>query len=77
MDAEKMMMLRRIDNLCEQLEKVTRERDALRYDMQLLALTNDCEICRHNNPAGDGCCKHINNCFVWRGLCKENGGIEA
>ena len=37
MDAEKMMMQRRIDNLMEQLELAKRERDALKHDFLSLA----------------------------------------
>ena len=76
MDAEKMMMQKRIDNLCERLEKVERERDALRYDMQLLTLTNMCEICKFNKPDDEVCEREMVHCFAWRGLCYENGGAE-
>ena len=78
MDAEKKMMQRRIDNLCEQLEIVKRQRDALMYDMQLLAITNEfCSICKHCNPDED-VCSHVTawdeKCFAWRGVCESNGG---
>lgn len=78
MDAEKRMMQRRIDNLCEQLEMVKRERDALRYDLQLVAF-GLCPVCRYNNNGEMVCSRAMkvgDNCFVWRGLVKENGGIE-
>lgn len=77
MDAEKMMMQRRIDNLMEQLELVKRQRDALHYDMQLLALTDMCEICKYNKHDGMECERTADKCFAWREICKENGGIEA
>lgn len=77
MDAEKMMMQRRIDNLMEQLELVKRQRDAAVHDLNMACccavcvkgmdkdyISNDCVDC-------DG---SIN--FVWRGLCAENGGVE-
>ena len=80
MDAEKLMMQKRIDNLCEQLEMVKRQRDALMYDMQLLTITNDfCCICKHCDLDED-VCSHASSwddkCFAWRGPCKENGGAE-
>lgn len=76
MDAEKRMMQKRIDNLCEQLEIVKRERDALRYDMQLLSMKTLCDVCAYDNPDEDVCkrSERVKDCFMWRGLCEENGG---
>lgn len=45
MDAEKLMMQKRIDNLMEQLELVKRQRDALLWDMQIAAIKTLCPIC--------------------------------
>lgn len=80
MDAEKMMMQRRIDNLIERLEMVKQQRDAALWDMQLLTITNEfCRICKHFDPDED-VCSHVTSwddkCFEWRGLVKENGGVE-
>lgn len=85
MDAEKMMMQREIDNLRWLLDRVERERDALKRD--LLSITVDgycsCSVCKYFSPSMT-VCKHteeigaedIGECFEWRGLCKENGGAE-
>lgn len=85
MDAEKMMMQRRIDNLTDQLELVKRERDAVKRDFLSLACEgfSSCYFCAHFKP-DEAPCKHtleigaedIGDCFEWRGLCKENGGVE-
>lgn len=84
MDAEKMMMQRRIDNLMEQLELVKRERDALKHDFLSLACEgfSSCYFCKHYAPSMT-VCKHteeigaedIGDCFDWRGV-QENGGAE-
>lgn len=84
MDAEKMALIQRIDNMLKhndylhkQLAKVERERDVLRYDMQRVAF-GLCEICRYNNPDEEVCSRSERvgkNCFVWRGVCAENGGV--
>lgn len=66
MDAEKLMMQKRIDNLIEQLELVKRERDAALWDMQITAIKTLCPICKRHN---------LDDCFKWRGV-QENGGIE-
>lgn len=73
MDAEKMMMQKRIDNLCERLEQVKRERDAAIAD---LAKARNCNLCEHDALYTSVCdeCKHGSN-FEWLGLCKENGGV--
>lgn len=79
MDTEKMMLMKRTDDLCEQLESVMRERNALCYDMQLAAFAL-CTICKYNICSEDVCSrtqKYGPNCFVWRGLCKANGGVEV
>lgn len=68
MDAEKKAMQYRIDSLCEQLELVKRQRDALLWDMQIAAIKTLCPICKRHN---------LDDCFKWRGLCHENGGIEG
>lgn len=89
MDAGKMMMQKRIDNLQQhidrlhgalneserknakltvELEAVKRQRDALLWDMQIAAIKTLCPICKRHN---------LDDCFEWRGLCKENGGIES
>ena len=75
MDAEKMMMKKRIDNPCERLEKVERERDALLSDLS--KARNCCRFCKHDAVYTSVCdeCKHGSN-FEWLGLCKENGGAE-
>lgn len=85
MDAEKMMMQRRIDNLMEQLELVKRERDSLWHDFISLACDglSTCSLCKHF-LADMTICEHteeigaedIGDCFEWRSLCKENGGVE-
>lgn len=67
MDAERLMMQKRIDNLIEQLERVKRQRDAALWDMQIAAIKTLCPICKRHN---------LDDCFKWRGLCAENGGAE-
>ena len=88
MDAEKQEMQRRIDTLDQhavklhaalteyerenarlkaELEAVKRERDAALWDMQIAAIKTLCPICKRHN---------LDDCFEWRGLCKENGGTE-
>ena len=74
MDYEKAAMQRRIDNLCEQLELVKRQRDAALAD---LAKARDCcHFCKHDAVYTSTCdeCKHGSN-FEWRGV-QENGGID-
>lgn len=77
MDAEKMMMQKRIDNLCEQLEIVKRERDALRDGFKTEL---GCSVCKHFDDDTEyvsneclGCGKNKCN-WEYSGLCKENGG---
>lgn len=81
MDAEKVMMQKRIDNLCEQLEIVKRERDALKRDLyfECQDSLHACYICKFGTPSVAFCerAKERDDCFVWRGLCEQNGGIEA
>jgi hypothetical protein len=89
MDAEKMMMQKRIDNLSEMLEKyqdaivpslrgwiekLERERDAVIAD---LAKARNCNLCKHDAVYTSVCdeCKYGSS-FEWRGLCYENGGAE-
>lgn len=75
MDAEKMMMQRRIDNLMEQIQLLKRQREAALVD---LAKARDCcHFCKHDAVYTNVCdeCKHGSN-FEWRGLCKDNGGVE-
>lgn len=77
MDAEKMMMQRRIDNLCEQLEIVKRERDASVEMMR--SIESCCIFCKHLNKRSYRCesnAKADGSCWEWRGV-QENGGIEA
>lgn len=84
MDAEKMMMQRRIDNLMEQLELVKRQRDAALYDLHD---SRHCASCKHleekeelrkdyDLPAQCLNCISERSQHLWRGLCKENGGAE-
>ena len=67
------------------LETVKRERDALRYDLLHLACDYipACSICKHYTIDMKMCphaeeigAQDIDDCFEWRGLCAENGGIE-
>ena len=44
MDTEKLMMQKRIDNLCEQLELVKRQRDAA---IAALDEIRHCDCCKH------------------------------
>lgn len=83
MDDERMMMQRRIDNLCEQLELVKRQRDALMSEV-----AGHCWACKNAKPSEIGrslftCeflpsvgmirskCEH----WEWRGV-QENGGAD-
>lgn len=79
MDAEKLMMQRRIDNLIEQLEIVKRERDAAIIDLRAIPV---CRACKHyakkqGLEIPDVCIKCVTGRkrqFEWRGPCEENGG---
>lgn len=89
MDTEKMMLMKRIDNLCERLEKVERERDALMYDLEEASPCFACKAFLRNGGkchGGHGCIDDlmrnalgdkVGSGWEWRGLCKENGGIEG
>ncbi len=80
MDAERIMLLRKIDNLTERLEITTRERDALLRD---LSHGDKCQACVHTGtkPGAEPCSTSWKipngekDCFVWRGV-QENGGAE-
>lgn len=55
-----------IESLSDQLEQVTRERDAAMEDLEMLA---DCETCIHDD---DEACEHCCDCITrgnwqWRG----------
>ncbi len=67
MDAEKMMMQRRIDNLIEQIELLKRQRDALlkTIDVEYIARLEEKAIKLDMLEE-----------TLKRGLCKENGGAE-
>ena len=80
MDTEKLMMQKRIDNLCEQLELVKRQRDAAIKD-----ITRACGYCKHYVYGKTHLCRSkkpcanisgVNTAWEWRGLCAENGGAE-
>lgn len=71
-----------------ELETVKRERDAAVRDIWLgcdtckhkgACLSDDfCEDCEHAESDNTPCCSCHNLCeWEWRGLCKENGGIET
>lgn len=64
-----------IKQLETELEAVKRERDALLSDLS--QARNCCRFCKHDAVYTSECdeCKHGSN-FEWRGLCKENGGVE-
>lgn len=83
MDAEKMMMQRRIDNLMEQLELVKRQRDAAVKDLED---SKSCKSCIHFDeksfllqdadlPSQCVNCILDRSQYVWRGV-QENGGAE-
>lgn len=78
MDAEKKMMQRRIDNLCEQLEIVKRQRDALLRDLYFECYDSPhaCYVCKYGQNGVAQCQRDLDedDCFVWRGVCAENGG---
>lgn len=112
MDAEKLAMQRRIDNLQKhidrlhgalneserknakltvELEAVKRERDALMEDFKKYRIRNiqqtsgvyACDLCKYGgdpyrDEVGEKCPKGCDGLtkWEWRGLCKENGGIE-
>ena len=82
MDYEKAAMQRRIDNLMEQLELVKRQRDAAINDLRC---NTRCTACKNNSnilTMGEPCksCRKLPatsaDAWEWRGLCKENGGVE-
>jgi hypothetical protein len=92
MDAEKLMMQKRIDNLSEMLEKyqdaivpslreriekLERERDALMFDFKgyVRRPKKVCLRCKNRNKPICNMCEGC-DLFEWRGLCKENGGVE-
>ena len=80
MDAEKLMMQRRIDNLIEQLEIVKRERDAAVSDLEN---ASRCDSCKYHlvNVRKEPCCDcgciidGLSEKWEWRGV-QENGGAE-
>ena len=69
-DAERLMMQKRIDNLMEQLELVKRQRDAAIADLS--DARNCCKFCKHDAFYMSVCdeCKHGSN-FEWRGLPED------
>lgn len=66
-----------IEYLAAELEAVKRERDALKRDlyMRVNGEVTTCYICKFLE---ENCDREVemDECFVWRGLCKENGGVE-
>lgn len=70
-----------VATLKAELEAVKRERDALMCDFETVAsLTfSACIACKHSPGNGQNCprCCDSLDCFEWRGMCEENGGIEA
>lgn len=77
MNAEKLAMQKRIDNLCEQLELVKRQMDALMFDFKgyVKKPKKVCRLCGNRNKPICNMCEGC-DVFEWRGLCKENGGVE-
>ena len=83
MDAEKMMMQRRIDNLMEQLELVKRQRDAAIKDLEASKSCGSCiyfdekAFLSENGDLPSQCVNCIlgSSQYVWRGV-QENGGAE-
>ena len=78
MDTEKLMMQKRIDNLCEQLELVKRQRDAA---IAALDEIRHCDCCKHYKKKGSeepcySCDMLRKTNYEWRRLCEENGGAE-
>lgn len=63
-----------------ELETVNRERDALKRDlyMRVNGEVRTCHICEFLDPRFESCDREVEmeKCFVWRGLCAENGGAE-
>ena len=63
-----------------ELETVKRERDALKRDlyMRVNGEARTCHICEFLEQGEETCDREVEmeKCFVWRGLCAENGGVE-
>lgn len=61
-----------------ELETVKRERDALKRDlyMRVNGEVRTCHICEFLEQGEETCDREVEmeKCFVWRGLCAENGG---
>lgn len=89
MDAEKLAMQRRIDNLQRHIDHLhgvitEQERQAAKLTVELEAVKRErdaafndidryCRTCKFAQD-GDPTCSYCR--WEWRGLCKENGGIE-
>lgn len=60
--------------------KMKRERDALMRDLSFECYDSPhaCYVCKHGQDGVTKCkrCLYEDDCFEWRGLCKENGGVE-
>lgn len=71
---------REIARLTAELETVKRERDALKRDlyMRVNGEVRTCHICEFLEQGEETCDREVEmeKCFVWRGLCAENGGAE-
>ena len=69
---------REIARLTAELETVNRERDALMFDFKgyVKRPKKVCRLCGNRNKPICNMCEGC-DVFEWRGLCKENGGIEA
>ena len=91
MDAERMMMQKRIDNLIEQIQLLKRQKKALMKDFEEYRTRNiqqtsgvyACDLCKHGgdpyrDEVGKKCPKGCDGLtgWKWRGLCKENGGTD-
>lgn len=62
-----------------ELETVKRERDALKRDLyfECYDSAHACYICKYGQNGVAQCQRDLDedDCFVWRGVCAENGGV--
>lgn len=58
--------------------KMKYERDAAVKDMAVIKFCHTCKWDKYSVDESDICYSCVNKCYwEWRGLCAENGGIEA
>lgn len=70
-----------IDRMAKEFEQVKRERDAAINDMHIAATCPSlCATCKYVNDSLTVCkdreSQRHGDCWEWREMCKENGGVK-